>query len=93
MNSRFDNLHDMFEIEDNSYTNIEAESYPNRKFLIEAEKLGTETVLSQYKKELLRLKKNEASEDNIFGLQEYIKDLEDDLEELNKQLKNDPLLK
>lgn len=88
MNSRLDNLHDMFEIEDDSYTNIEAENYPNRRFHLEAEILGTETELSQCRKDFLRLQKSDASEDFLFGLQEYIKALEEDLEDLNKQLEN-----
>lgn len=86
MNSRLDNLCDMFEIEDDSYTNVEADTYPNRRFLIEAEILGTETELSQCRKDFLRLKKSEASELALFELQEYLKELEDELEELNKQL-------
>lgn len=88
MSSRLDNLRDMFEIEDDSYTNVEADNCPSRKFNLEADILGTETLLSQYRKEYSRLKNSEGNEDALFWLREYISYCEEDLEYLNKQLEN-----
>ena len=86
MNSRLDNLSDMFEIEDDSYTNVEVGNCPSRRFNLEADILGTETLLSQYRKEYSRLKDSEGNEDTLFWLWEYIRYFEEDLEYLNKQL-------
>ncbi len=86
MNLKFSSLQDKLQLEDDSYPNVEDKSNPDRRYHLEADILGTEASLSEYKKEYARLVNAGAGEEELFWVREYIQYFKEDLEYLQEQL-------
>ena len=86
MNSDFSSMQDKLQLEDDSYTDVDDISSKDRKYHLEADILGTEAHLSEYKKEYARLVNAGAGEEELFWVREYILYFKEDLEYLREQL-------
>lgn len=86
MNSDFSSMQDKLQLEDDSYTNVDDIGSKDRRYHLEADILGTETRLSEYKKEYTRLVNAGAGEEELFWVREYIQYCKEDLDYLREQL-------
>ena len=79
-------MQDKLQLEDDSYTNVEDKSNPDRRYHLEADILGTEARLAECEREYAQLINAEAGEEKLFWVREYMQYYKEDLEYLREQL-------